>query len=197
MSVSAKITLGSTLGGLVLLIIIGVIVITGSKANEEAAIEAKKNAEAARLQSERNNVDNKQINATLHQFIEMWTERIQTSNKVNNGTQSKIEQGVQDILNNLSSHRYVTNETFIDIQNILNTTTALTGPQYEKLADKRVESIVGNLSADHEIIFKALNISKSDETTDAENDTENLGQLLKDFIQDQKVKQNKPQGSKP
>ena len=194
---SARITLGSTLGGLVLLIIIGVIVITGSKANEEAAIEAKKNAEAAKLQSERNNVDNKQINATLHQFIDMWTERVRIGNTNTNNTQDLIVRTQQNILGNLTSHRVVTNQTFDDIQHILNTTTSLTGPQYEKLADKRVESIVGNLSADHEIIFKALNISKSDETTDAENDTDNLGQLLKDFIQDQKVKQNKPQGSKP
>ena len=193
---SAIITLGSTLGGLVLLIIIGVVVITGSQANQEASKQAALDSEAARIQSEKNNEYIQHLHGIMDKFVEKWNNRINTSNSINNQTQAKIDAGVQNILKNLTSHRVVTNETFDDIQYILNTTTALTSDTYNKAAEKKVENILGNMTAEHEIIFHALNISKTDKTTDAENDTENLGQLLKDFIQDQKVKQNKPQGSK-
>ena len=96
-----------------------------------------------------------------------------------------------NILGNLTSHRLVTNHTndiaealanqtltnqqlilelenqALDLQNktnhILNTTGALTGPEYEKLADQRVKSIVNqtvaNLTADHKRIFEKLNIT--------------------------------------
>ncbi len=106
---------------------------------------------------------------------------------------AELERGnvTTNILGNLTSHRLVTNETAdiaknlanqtltnqklilelenqaLDLQNktnhILNTTGALTGPEYEKLADQRVKSIVNqtvaNLTADHEIIMRALNIT--------------------------------------
>lgn len=192
MSVSAKITLGSTLGGLVLLIIIGVVVIIGSKSNEEAALAAKNDSAAARLQSEQNNKDIKQINATLHHFINMWTERIKIGNTNTNNTQDLIVKTQQNILGNLSGHRYVTNETFESIKNILNTTSALTGPEYEKLADKRVESIVANLSEEHELIFKALNITK----TEIDSESKQFGQLLKEFIESNKEKAHEPQRPK-
>ena len=181
---SAKITLGSTLGGLVLLIIIGVIVITGSKANEE-------NSLAAKQQSIQNNKDIDALNKTFNQFVDQWTERVRIGNTNTNTTQDKIDRGVQNIIGNLSAHRIIANlsdhnQTLI-LRQVLNATHALTGPEYEKLADERVNAIVSNLSADHEIIFKALNISKTDKVTDAEQ----LGQLVKQFIEEQKKNEPK------
>ena len=202
---SAKITLGSTLGGLVLLIIIGVVVITGSKANEEAALEAKKNSEAAKIISEQNYNDLKQMNKTVTTFIENWEKRVQVSNKVQNSTQDKIERGVQNVIGNLTQHRIIQNitreddeqrqnETLQAIKHIQNITSALTGEEYKKLSDQRVNTIISNLSADHQLLFEALNISKTDKTTDAEQ----LGQLVKQLLEAQKDKKlHEPEGSRP
>lgn len=118
-------------------------------------------------QSEQNYADiqilkqeNTQLKKIVSDFIDRWDKRVETSNKVNNGTQSLVLNGVNEILNtvrqefgNLTEHRIVTNATFDrvneslnKIERILNTTTALTGPEYDKLADQKVKDIVGNVT---------------------------------------------------
>jgi hypothetical protein len=109
---------------------------------------------------------------------------------------AEVQRGnvTNNILGNLTSHRLVTNHTndiaeqlanqtlvnqelilelerqALDLQNktnhIINTTGALTGPEYEKLADQRVKSIVNqtvaNLTKDHELILDEIdNIKKN------------------------------------
>ena len=118
-------------------------------------------------QSEQNNRDievlkqeNAELKKIVSDFIDRWDKRVETSNKVNNGTQSLVLNGVHEILNtvrqefgNLTEHRTVTNATFDrvneslnKIEKILNTTTALTGPEYDKLADQKVKDIIGNVT---------------------------------------------------
>ena len=192
---SGNINLGVTIGSLVLLLIIGVVVITGSKANEEAAIEARNNSAIAKLQSEQNNVNIEKQHKALQTFIDNWERRINVSNKINNNTQDKLlylanisqEQEEQlinlaknqslilkkqianerNIIDNLSSHRIIANLTYKEIldnqatvNHLLNTTKALTGEEYSKLADKRVNNIVGNLSKEHQLIIKGLNLTE-------------------------------------
>lgn len=59
---------------------------------------------------------NEIIDNKLTEFVQAWEDRIKISNKVNNSTQSKVENTAIDILNNLSAHRYVTNATFDKVQ---------------------------------------------------------------------------------
>ena len=79
---------------------------------------------------------------------------------------SDLKQTEINILGNLTDHRLVANATRDATFDLLNRT--LTSEKYGSLADQRVNNIIGNLSSDHEIIMKALNISKTDNVTDAE-----------------------------
>jgi len=119
-----------------------------------------------------------QINATLNTFVDNWENRIKVSNEVNNSTQrqllalahnqTKVLQtqisNEKNILGNLTAHRHVANFTRDQVLNatdilyeqesqlldLQNKTNSLTGPEYEKLADIRVNNIVnwtvGNLT---------------------------------------------------
>ena len=129
-------------------------------------------------QSKRNNVDIQTLNASFHHFVDMWTERIKIGNTNTNNTQDLIVETQQNILGNLTGHRYVTNQTFNQIQQVLNQTATLTSEQYNEQAEGKVKSILGNMSKEHDIIFKALNISKSDNHTDAEQDIAQLKEAL-------------------
>jgi len=119
-----------------------------------------------------------QINATLNTFVDNWENRIKVSNEVNNSTQRQLlslahnqtkvldtqVSNEKNILGNLTAHRHVANFTRDQVLNatdllmeaenqlldLQNKTNSLTGPQYEKLADIRVNNIVnwtvGNLT---------------------------------------------------
>src|SRR6185503_5753201 len=119
-----------------------------------------------------------QINATLNTFVDNWENRIKVSNEVNNSTQRQLLSlahnqtkvletlisNEKNILGNLTAHRHVDNFTRDQVLNatdllmeaenqlldLQNKTESLTGPEYEKLADIRVNNIVnwtvGNLT---------------------------------------------------
>ena len=119
-----------------------------------------------------------QINATLNTIVDNWENRIKVSNEVNNSTQRQLlslahnqtkvldtqVSNEKNILGNLTAHRHVANFTRDQVLNatdllmeaenqlldLQNKTNSLTGPQYEKLADIRVNNIVnwtvGNLT---------------------------------------------------
>jgi len=119
-----------------------------------------------------------QINATLNTFVDNWENRIKVSNEVNNSTQRQLLSlahnqtkvletqisNEKNILGNLTAHRHVANFTRDQVLNatdllmeaenqlldLQNKTESLTGPEYEKLADIRVNNIVnwtvGNLT---------------------------------------------------
>ena len=168
---SAKTTVGLSIGIMIMVIMIGVISITQTQVTKEQSQENAKNVQ--------------QINATLNTFVDNWENRIKVSNEVNNSTQrqllslahnqTKVLQtqisNEKNILGNLTDHRHVANFTrdvtlalhnkTLTNQNLLlelekqaldiqNKTAGLTGPEYDKLADKKVENIVnwivGNLT---------------------------------------------------
>jgi hypothetical protein len=206
--VSAKVNLGVTLGSLTLLVIIGVVVITGSKANEEAALQAKINSEEAKKQSIQNNIDLDKQNKALTDFVDKWQNRVNVSNKINNGTQSKIDAATQNILTNLTTHRAVTNQTFGALTDFINDRNAAFNQTLDKLDNittqnkqliiafnatneeergKAVQNIINQLHADHEVIFKALNITATDNETDAETDINILKQILKALEKDKPI----------
>jgi len=219
---SGKVNLGITIGSLVLLLIIGVVVITGSKANEEAAIEARNNSAIAKLQSEQNNKDIHKQHLALQTFIDNWERRVNVSNKINNNTQDKLlylanisqEQEEQlinlaknqslilkqqianerNIIGNLTAHRIIanlSNENQTEILGLIkNNTEAITSAQYDVQAEHKVNSILGNMTKEHTIIFKALNISKTDNHTDVEDGIA----ILKKQIQELENRNKLPPG---
>jgi hypothetical protein len=207
--VSAKINLGVTLGSLTLLVIIGVVVITGSKANEDAALAAKQ-------QSIQNSKDIDDVNKTITTFVDNWGSRVNISNKINNNTQDKLlylanisqEQEEQlinlarnqtlilktqvanekNIINNLTAHRIIANMSNANQTALIkHLTNTLTSETYSEQAEKKVASIVGNMTKEHQIIFKALNITANDDEKDSETDIAKLKQLLKVLEKDHKV----------
>lgn len=157
---SARLNLSIGIGTLVVMLIMSVSVIYFTKQGTE--------------QSERNNLDIDALNKTFTQFREQWTERVRIGNTNTNNTQSLIVDTQKNILGNLTSHRFITNATFDHIQEILNQTAALTSNEYSEQAEGKVKSILGNMSKEHNIIFKALNITKTDNETDAETDIAKL-----------------------
>ncbi|HTH22155.1 MAG TPA: hypothetical protein VL854_08055 [Nitrososphaeraceae archaeon] len=168
---SERLTQGLSIGivGLLIFAIImfGYLIIENQQTADDsnkAIIEQDKNIE--------------QINATLNTFVDNWENRIKVSNEVNNSTQrqllalahnqTKVLQtqisNEKNILGNLTAHRHVANFTRDQVLNatdllyeqenqlldLQNKTNSLTGPEYEKLADIRVNNIVnwtvGNLT---------------------------------------------------
>jgi len=204
--VSARITLGSTLAGLVLLIIIGVVVITGSKANEDNALAAKQSAERAEQQTIQNNRDVDALNKTFNNFVDRWQNRVNFSNQYNNATlnltveqerqllnitkaQQKIfEQQLrneQNIIGNLTDHREVTNNTRDEIIiPILNQTQTLIkgfNNTNEEERGKAVDNIIKSLHDDHIIIMKGLNITATDTNTESYDAIQKLRQQLEEL----------------
>ena len=168
---SERLTQGLSIGivGLLIFAIImfGYLIIENQQTaddSKKAIVEQDKNIE--------------QINATLNTFVDNWENRIKVSNEVNNSTQrqllalahnqTKVLQtqisNEKNILGNLTAHRHVANFTRDQVLNatdllyeqenqlldLQNKTNSLTGPEYEKLADIRVNNIVnwtvGNLT---------------------------------------------------
>ena len=160
---SAKFTIGLTFGVLAVMLLTSVVIIYFTKEGRD--------------QSERNNQDIDKLEKKLDGFVNMWTERVKIGNTNTNNTQNLIVDTQKNILGNLTSHRVVTYETFTHIQELLNATNSLTGPEYERLADQRTNRIIGNLSADHEIIMDALNITRENNN----NQTE-LKQLIENYL---------------
>jgi len=204
--VSARITLGSTLAGLILLIIIGVVVITGSKANEDNALAAKQSAERAEQQTIQNNRDVDALNKTFNNFVDRWQNRVNFSNQYNNATlnltveqerqllnitkaQQKIfEQQLrneQNIIGNLTDHREVTNNTRDEIIiPILNQTQTLIkgfNNTNEEERGKAVDNIIKSLHDDHIIIMKGLNITATDTNTESYDAIQKLRQQLEEL----------------
>ena len=203
---SARITLGSTLAGLILLIIIGVVVITGSKANEENALAAKQSAERAEQQTIQNNRDVDALNKTFNNFVDRWQNRVNFSNQYNNATlnltveqerqllnitkaQQKIfEQQLrneQNIIGNLTDHREVTNNTrdeiIIPILNQTQTLIKAFNNTNEEERGKAVDNIIKSLHDDHIIIMKGLNITATDTNTESYNAIQKLRQQLEEL----------------
>ena len=203
---SARITLGSTLAGLVLLIIIGVVVITGSKANEDNALAAKQSAERAEQQTIQNNRDVDALNKTFNNFVDRWQNRVNFSNQYNNATlnltveqerqllnitkaQQKIfEQQLrneQNIIGNLTDHREVTNNTrdeiIIPILNQTQTLIKAFNNTNEEERGKAVDNIIKSLHDDHIIIMKGLNITATDTNTESYDAIQKLRQQLEEL----------------
>jgi hypothetical protein len=197
--VSAKVNLGVTLGSLTLLVIIGVVVITGSKANEEAALQAKINSEEAKQQSIQNNINLDKQHKALTDFVDKWQNRVNVSNKINNGTQSKIDAATQNILTNLTSHRAITNDTFGKLTDFINDRNVAFNQTLDKLDNittqnkqliiafnatneeervKAVDRIIEQLHADHQVIMKGLNISSTDNQTEASDGIDQLKRAI-------------------
>lgn len=161
---SARLNMSIGIGTLVVMLIMSVGVLYFTKQGIE--------------QSEHNNEDIDALNKTFTQFREQWTERVKIGNTNTNNTQDLILDTQKNILGNLTGHRIVTNETFEHIGDILNTTKTLTSDEYSEQAEGKVKSILGNMSKEHDIIFKALNITKNDTDTDAETDIEQIRKQL-------------------
>ena len=203
---SARITLGSTLAGLILLIIIGVVVITGSKANEDNALAAKQSAERAEQQTIQNNRDVDALNKTFNNFVDRWQNRVNFSNQYNNATLNltveqerqllnitKAQQAIfeqqlrneQNIIGNLTDHREVTNNTRDEIIiPILNQTQTLIkgfNNTNEEERGKAVDNIIKSLHDDHIIIMKGLNITATDTNTESYDAIQKLRQQLEEL----------------
>ena len=203
---SARITLGSTLAGLILLIIIGVVVITGSKANEENALAAKQSAERAEQQTIQNNRDVDALNKTFNNFVDRWQNRVNFSNQYNNATLNltveqerqllnitKAQQAIfeqqlrneQNIIGNLTDHREVTNNTrdeiIIPILNQTQTLIKAFNNTNEEERGKAVDNIIKSLHDDHIIIMKGLNITATDTNTESYNAIQKLRQQLEEL----------------
>ena len=144
---SARFNVALTFGVLAVMLLTSTVIIYFTKENRDSQTRTEQFAIQAREQSEQNNRDIDAVNSTIHGFIDMWENRIKTSNTVNNQTQGKIENAVNDILGNLSSHRIVTNMSELKLEQIINQTRGLTGPEYDRLADQKVKDIVDNVTA--------------------------------------------------
>ena len=203
---SARITLGSTLAGLILLIIIGVVVITGSKANEENALAAKQSAERAEQQTIQNNRDVDALNKTFNNFVDRWQNRVNFSNQYNNATLNltveqerqllnitKAQQAIfqqqlrneHNIIGNLTDHREVTNNTrdeiIIPILNQTQTLIKSFNNTNEEERGKAVDNIIKSLHDDHIIIMKGLNITATDTNTESYDAIQKLRQQLEEL----------------
>lgn len=164
---SARLNMSIGIGTLVVMLVMSVGVVYFTKQGIE--------------QSEHNNRDIEILNQSFTQFREQWTERVKIGNTNTNNTQDLIVDTQRNILGNLTGHRLVTNQTFEHIGDILNTTKALTSKEYSEQAEGKVKSILGNMSKEHDIIFKALNITKTDNETDAETDIAKLKKAIQEL----------------
>ena len=157
---SAKITLGVGIGTFAVMLIMsfGVLYFT-NQGVEQGEQRAK---------------DIATLRAEFKDFVDKWTERIKIGNTNTNNTQKYIIDGVNEILytvkqefGNLTAHRLVTNATFDKIQNILNESEGITSKQYDEQAQKKVDSIIGNMTEKFDILFKGLNITATDSNTES------------------------------
>ncbi len=111
---------------------------------------------------------NNEINEKVSEFIIKWENRIKISNMVNNQTQGKIVDGVEEIkyevkegFSNLSAHRIITNATFDEIQKQQNLTSKLISSfnnTNENERGKAVDSILEKVDS----LAKALNVTLPD-----------------------------------
>jgi len=171
-----KINLGLSVG-VIALLVFGIII--GGFLIQETKNQSQKNEETILTLDQKVTKRVDDLNRRVNAFIEKWEGRIKVSNNVNNATLTKQAQilnqqliNEQHILGNLTAHRYVANYTrdqILALQNttihnqkllleqekqlldLQNKTSALTGPEYAKLADIRVNHIVnwilGNLTS--------------------------------------------------
>jgi polyhydroxyalkanoate synthesis regulator phasin len=143
--------------------------------------------------------ENSQLRTDFNEFVDQWTERIRIGNTNTNNTQKYIIDGVNQILytvkqefGNLTQHRLVTNATFDKIQDILNESQGITSQQYDDQSQKKVDAIIGNMTEKFDILFKGLNITKTDTNTESYDAI----QKLKQQIDQLEKKTNEPQGPK-
>ena len=101
-------------------------------------------------QGQQRSKDIQEMKREFADFKKEFQERQVVGNTRANITLNEIRQVERDVLGNLTHHRQVTNATFDKVVELLNQTQSLTGPEYEKLADKKVDNIVnwiiGNLT---------------------------------------------------
>jgi len=172
---SSRFNAGAQISSIILLIF-GLVV--GGLLLQDNKVQTQKNSETVQLLDAKISKRVDDLDARVSKFIEKWQARLNVSNTVNNATLTKQAQilekqltNEQHILGNLTAHRHVANYTrdqilalqnttiqnqkllleqekqLLDLQNKTNT---LTGDEYAKLADIRVNNIVnwilGNLT---------------------------------------------------
>ena len=98
-------------------------------------------------QGQQRSKDIQEMKREFADFKKEFQERQVVGNTRANVTLNEIRQVERDVLGNLTHHRQVTNQTFDKVVQLLNQTQALTGPEYEKLADQRVHDIVNQTVA--------------------------------------------------
>ena len=121
----------------------------------------KQNAELAKQQSEKNNKDIDKLSIEVNSFIDKWEKRLNVSNSVNNASILRDHAISSNILGNLTHHRIIANLTYAEIkanqkqiEQILNSTDALTDENYVKLAEQRVNHIIGNMTQEHKALMQ-------------------------------------------
>ena len=164
---SAKITLGVGIGTFAVMLIMSLSVLYFTNQGVEQG--EKRDKDIAELKK-----DNAELKAAFDDFVEQWTERVKIGNTNTNNTQKYIIDGVNEILytvkqefGNLTAHRLVTNATFDEVKNILNESEGITSKQYDVQAQKKVDSIIGNMTEKFDILFKGLNITATDTDTES------------------------------
>ena len=111
------------------------------------------------------------------EFIDKWAKRINVSNTVQNGTRDFIRDEIRNFANNLTAHRHVTNATFDEVKSNENKTIQLIQMLNQTNNNER-DKAVDRLHADHEIIMNALNISKTDNQSEAASKIDQLLEIL-------------------
>jgi hypothetical protein len=123
---------------------------------------------------------NQYNNATLNLTVEQERQLLNITKVLLNVT--KDQQAIFDlqlnneknIIGNLTDHRHVANYTRDQVLNVLNKTNqlinhtqGLTSAQYDKQAENKVNSIIGNMTEKFDILFRGLNISTTDTNTES------------------------------
>jgi len=121
----------------------------------------KQNAELAKHQSEKNNKDIDKLSTEVNGFIDKWEKRLNVSNAVNNASILRDRAISSNILGNLTHHRIIANITYAEIkenqkqiEKLINNTDALTDENYVKLAEQRVNHIIGNMTQEHKALMQ-------------------------------------------
>ncbi len=142
--------------------------------------------------SEENKQTSSRIEKKQDDFIERWDNRIKTSNIVNNETQKKIVQGVEQIISivtqefsNLTQHRIITNLTFDDLKEQQNLTKRLISEFNEtneaergKAVDRIVDRIVERIDG----LAVALNVTIEDPIAETQFNKTNIEELLRQYL---------------
>lgn len=118
-----------------------------------------------------------EISTKFEDFVNKWENRIKVSNTINNGTRDVIKDEISNLKNNLSQHRIVTNNTFNEVKSIENQTAKLV-EAFNKSNEEGRDEAVEKLSGEHEIIMNALNISKTDNQSEAASKIDQLLEIL-------------------